>query len=65
MYQDPSVNPEAITDLNRGFGSHLLALGGWSVRCLGMSGDWESVIYSLLDWRNSHTGRAVGALRQV
>lgn len=26
MYPDPSMNPEAITNLNRGFGRHLLAL---------------------------------------
>lgn len=44
------MNPEAITNLNRSFGRYLLALGA------GVSGDWESVIYSLLYWGNSDTG---------
>lgn len=44
------MNPEAITNLNRGFGRYLLALGA------GVSGDWESVVSSLLYWGNSYTG---------
>lgn len=53
MHPDPSVNPEAATNLNRGFGEHLLALGGGAGLECQVTGKVSS---SRLYWGSSHTG---------